>query len=91
MGDQATYVSIQTKLYQALAKALDAESPERVQPISTLDIDHHSPTRCLAIWPVLMDILHDHVPSTLLDGEGESLLKKMEERRDNLLNDLVKM
>jgi hypothetical protein len=88
LSDPATYVGRQGKFYAELTRALDAESPERIQPILALEIDQHSPAECLTIWPVLMAVLHDHVPSTLLETEGEDLLNQMEERRDRLLAEL---
>ncbi|MGE5492357.1 MAG: hypothetical protein ACM31P_13830 [Actinomycetota bacterium] len=88
LSDPATYVGRQGRSYAELTRALDDESPERIQPILALEIDQHSPTECLTIWPVLMAVLHDHVPSTLLETEGEELLHQMEARRDRLLAEL---
>lgn len=90
LGDPATYVATQSKIFTLLAKALEGESAERMQPIATLEINHHSPAQCLNIWPVLMNILQDHVPSSMLDLDGEHLLSQMEARRDNLFRELVK-
>jgi chromosome condensin MukBEF ATPase and DNA-binding subunit MukB len=89
LEEAAIYVGVQNKAYLALAKALEEESAERQQAIAALEIDHHAPLRCLTVWPALMDILKDHVPSTMLDL-GEELLIQMETRRDSLLRELIK-
>lgn len=90
LEDPASYVGMQAKVYSSLVKALEDESPERQQPIASLEMDQHTPLRCLLVWPTLLDILKDHVPSSLLDPLGEEMLVQMEARRDNLLRELIK-
>jgi chromosome condensin MukBEF ATPase and DNA-binding subunit MukB len=74
----------------ALNKALEGEPPERVHAIAVLDISYLTPSDCLPIWPVLMSVLQEHVPSKALEQDGEDLLEQMEFRRDHLMRELVK-
>jgi chromosome condensin MukBEF ATPase and DNA-binding subunit MukB len=90
LEDPPAYVAVQMRTLAELSKALEGEPPERVHAISVLNISHLTPSDCLPIWPVLMSVLQDHVPSSVLQQDGENLLGQMELRRDHLMRDLVK-
>lgn len=76
------YLVGQTRRITSLGGVLEGEPPARLnvlQAASSTDTQS-----CIRLWPMLLEILRDRIVLDLADMDGADLLSEMQERRNNL-------
>ena len=75
----------QTKALAQLGEAL-ADDPSRQRRFE--EADARRPSSCLYLWPLLLDVVRNHIPADVADATGEDYLSEMQRKRDFLAKEL---
>jgi chromosome condensin MukBEF ATPase and DNA-binding subunit MukB len=80
------YAAEQTKLLMELCAAV-ADEPGRSTRFE--EAEALNPVSCLHLWPLLLEVVRNHVPVDVADATGHELLQEMQAKRESLVNELA--